>query len=376
MKNILVLLFVSLFLSCNQQEPPRYVINGVFEKGIGEQLLLEELSNQRVIKVIDSARVDSNGKFSFTGDSFGEIKEARLSISGTKFREDFIIEDTIVNVNIWQDSITKFNKPFKFKVERAKEDAIYAKLKANYKDRRTVWGQATNRLVVANRENKISDGELVKARQKLDENFIQEVIDTLSNYPNSYGTYFYIKNYMLRYDPLPSVEEAFNNLSENIKASKEATVFKSEVEEIKRSFVGGTPDDFSIPSLDGGQTTLYEYRGKVLLVDCWATWCGPCIEAMPHIGEIYKEFSPQGLEVLGISYDKDETRWREFLKKNEYITWDQASSLKEWACPSSKVFSVTMIPATILIDKNGVVAGRNLKGEELEAKIKELLALN
>ncbi|QXP66643.1 TlpA disulfide reductase family protein [Polaribacter sp. AHE13PA] len=376
MKNILVFLFASLFLSCNQEEAPRYVINGVFEKGIGEQLLLEELSNQRVIKVIDSARVDSNGKFSFSGDSFGEIKEARLSISGTKFREDFIIEDTIINVTIEQKNVTKLYTKYIFNVERGKEDAIYAKLKANYSERRTVWGVATNRLVRANEANKLSDEELAIARQELDEGFVEEVVDTLSNYPNSYGTYFYIKNYMLRYDPLPSVEEAFNNLSENIKASKEATVFKSEVEEIKRSFVGGTPDDFSIPSLDGGQTTLYEYRGKVLLVDCWATWCGPCIEAMPHIGEIYKEFSPQGLEVLGISYDKDETRWREFLKKNEYITWDQASSLKEWACPSSKVFSVTMIPATILIDKNGVVAGRNLKGEELEAKIKELLALN
>ncbi|MDN3663857.1 TlpA family protein disulfide reductase [Algibacter miyuki] len=376
MKNILALLFVSLFLSCNQQEPPRYVINGVFEKGIGEQLLLEELSNLRIVKTIDTARVDSHGNFSFNGPAFGEIKEARLSIVGTKYKEDFIIEDTIVNVNIWQDSITKFNKPFKFEFDRSKEDAVYAKLKRNYKDRRTVWGNATNRLIVANKQKELSDDELAKARQELDEAFVEEVIDTLSNYSNSYGTYFYIKNYMLRFDPLPSVEEAFNNLSDNIKASKEATVFKKEVEEIKRSFVGGTPDDFSIPALDGSVTSLYQYRGKVLLIDCWATWCGPCIEAMPHIGEVYEKFHPKGLEVLGISYDKDDTKWREFLKKNEYITWDQASSLKEFRCPSAKVFSVTMIPATILIDKNGVVAGRNLKGEELEAKIKELLALN
>ncbi|MEL0650764.1 TlpA disulfide reductase family protein [Algibacter sp. TI.3.09] len=375
MKNALIFLFASLIFSCNQ-EPPHYVINGVFEKGVGKQLLLEEISNLRVVKTIDTVSVDSTGNFAFKGPSFGEIKEARLSIIGTKYKEDFIIEDTIINVTIWQDSITKFNKPFKFEVDRGKEDAVYAKLKHNYKDRRTVWGRATNKLVVANKKNELSDDELAKARQKLDEGFIEEVIDTLSNYPNSYGTYFYIKNYMLRFDPLSSVEEAFNNLSESIKTSKEAMVFKGEVEEIKRSFVGGTPDDFSIPALDGSEISLYQYRGQVLLIDCWATWCGPCIEAMPHIGEIHKEFGPLGLKVLGISYDKDDDKWRNFLKKNEYITWDQASSLKEFRCPSAKVFSVTMIPATILIDKNGVVAGRNLKGDELEAKIKELLTSN
>jgi thiol-disulfide isomerase/thioredoxin len=180
---------------------------------------------------------------------------------------------------------------------------------------------------------------------------------------------------MLRFDSLPFVEKAFNNLSERIKNSSEATVFKSEVEEIKRSHVGGTPNDFSIPSLDGGEITLYQYRGKVLLIDCWATWCGPCIKAMPHIAEIYNEFHTKGLEVLGISYDRDENKWRRFLKKNKYVVWDQASSLNEWKCQSAKVFAVNTIPETILIDKNGVIVARGLKGDELKEKIKEILAV-
>ncbi|MDO5970775.1 hypothetical protein Q4Q35_13240 [Flavivirga aquimarina] len=67
-------------------------------------------------------------------------------------------------------------------------------------------------------------------------------------------------------------------------------------------------------------------------------------------------------------------KWRNFLKKNDYVVWDQASSLNEWKCPSAKIFSVTTIPETILIDKNGVIAARGLKGKELELKIKELLS--
>ncbi|QXP66417.1 TlpA disulfide reductase family protein [Polaribacter sp. AHE13PA] len=372
MKNILIFLLPLLLLfSCNQK--PTYTINGVFKEGIGKKIVLSELSNLRILRIIDSVNVDANGKFTFTGDSFGEIKEARLSIVGTRFREDFIIEDTVINVNIQEKVITEKYTKYLFDLDRGKEDAIYAKLKSNYKKRRTVWGGATNRVVKANAAGEFSNENLVKTRAKLDTDFIDETLNILSNYPDSYGTYFYIKNYMLRFDSLPFVEKAFNNLSERIKNSSEATVFKSEVEEIKRSYVGGTPHDFSIPSLDGGEVSLYQYRGKVLLIDCWATWCGPCIKAMPHIGEVYKKFHPKGLEVLGISYDRDENKWRNFLKKNEYVVWDQASSLKEWSCPSAKVFAVNTIPATILIDKNGVIVARDLKGEELEAKIKEIL---
>jgi len=374
MKKILIVLVVTLLCSC-KQEPAQYVINGVFEKGIGKQLLLEEISNIRVVKAIDSVYVNSKGEFSFKGPAFGEITEARLSIVGTKYKEDFIIEDTIVNVTVLQDSITKNYKPFKFELERGKEDKIYDKLKKNYKARRSVWGPKANRLYVAHKEGKLSDEAYENVSKKLDDEFLAEIIDTLSHYPNSYGSYFYIKNYMLRFDPLSSVEYAFNNLSETIKTSKEATVYKTEVEELKRSYVGGTPDDFSVPGLDGTPISLYQYRGKVLLVDCWATWCGPCIKAMPHIGEVYKKFHSKGLEVLGISYDKDDSKWRNFLAKNDYIVWDQASSLMEWKCESAKVFAVTSIPATILIDKNGVIVARDLKGKELETKIAELLSI-
>ncbi|MEO9571359.1 MAG: TlpA disulfide reductase family protein [Polaribacter sp.] len=373
MKNIfIILLTVLLLFSCNQK--PNYIINGVFKEGIGKKIILEELSNLRTVRVIDSAIVNTNGKFTFKGDSFGEIKEARLSIVDTRFKEDFIIEDTIINVNITDKFITKKYTKYLFDLNRGKEDAIYAKLKSNYKKRRTVWGRASNRVVVANEAGELSNEDLVKTRAKFDADFIDETLNILSNYPDSYGTYFYIKNYMLRFDPLPVVEKAFNNLSDRIKNSKEATVFKLEVEEIKRSFVGGTPKDFSIPSLDGGEISLYQYRGKVLLIDFWATWCGPCVKAMPHIGEVYNKFHPKGLEVLGISYDRDETKWRNFLKKNDYVVWDQASSLLEWKCPSAKIFVINMIPATILIDKNGKIVARDLKGEELETKIEELLA--
>jgi thiol-disulfide isomerase/thioredoxin len=373
MKNIAIVFLTLLLFSCNEKS--HYTINGVFKDGVGKQMLLQDISDQNTIKIIDSTYVDSDGKFSFKGASFGEIKETRLSIADTKFKDDILIEDTIVNLRIVQKVITaKYTKSI-FTVERSKEDALYAKLKATYKTSRTAWAVKYREIVKANKEGKLNDTEFEKASEKLEVDFTDEIIDTLANYPNNYATAFYVKNYMLRFDSNSAVKEAFNNLSEKIKTSKEAMPIILGMEEVKRSHVGGIPKDFSIPSLDGSEINLYQYRGKVLLIDCWATWCGPCIKAMPHIGEIYNKFHPKGLEVLGISYDRDEAKWRNFLKKNEYIVWDQASSLQEWKCPSAKIFAITMIPATILIDKNGVIVARNLKGAELEAKIEKLLSV-
>jgi len=374
--NYIVLILVSLLFSCQQK--PHYIINGVFEEGKGKTILLEDISDVTSIKIIDSSLVDNNGKFKFEGASFGEIKEAKLSIPDSDIKEDLLIEDTIINVKIVTNPATNLNQnkrlKFTFVIDRSKEDKLYLKLKDNYQTRRTQWGIMTNKSVVANREKQITDDELVEARKKLDDEFNNDIIDTLALYPNNYATAFYIKNYMLRYDPLPVVEKAFNAVSEPIKSSNVGLLIKSGIDEIKRSFVGGTPEDFSIPGLDGSPVTLYQYRGKVLLIDCWATWCGPCINAMPHIGEVYKKYHPKGLEVLGISYDGDEEKWRDFLKKNDYIVWDQASSLKEWRCPTAKIFAVTMIPETILFDKNGVIVARGLRGAELEAKIEEVLS--
>lgn len=369
MKNLLLVLLIVISFSCTQN--PHYMINGVFENGIGKQIVLEDISDLSFIKIIDSTRVDDNGKFSFKGPSFGEIKDARLSIAGTKFREDFLIEDTIINVKIAHKIVTKSYTKYLFSVERSKEDALYSKLKANYNTGRSKWANAFR----ANRKKQLNDVELAKADKKIEDEFDNDIIDTLAKYPDAYGTLFYIKNYMLGYESPFLVEKAFNNLSERIQVSKKGTSLKLAIEKMKSSLVGGIPEDFSIPSLDGSTTTLHEYRGKVLLIDFWATWCGPCIKSLPHIGEIYKEFSSKGLSILGISLDKDENKWRKFLKKNDYIVWDQASSIKEWQCPAAKIFGVNTIPATILIDKNGVIVAKGLRGAELEAKITELLSV-
>jgi thiol-disulfide isomerase/thioredoxin len=119
--------------------------------------------------------------------------------------------------------------------------------------------------------------------------------------------------------------------------------------------------------------SLKECLGKVTIVDFWASWCGPCREENPNMVAIYNELHSKGLNVVGVSLDKDAQKWKEAIAKDKLV-WNQVSNLKFWEEPIAKQYKVESIPATFILDAKGNIVAQDLRGEELKAKIKELLA--
>jgi len=132
--------------------------------------------------------------------------------------------------------------------------------------------------------------------------------------------------------------------------------------------------DFELNDLKGNPTKLSNYVGKhkVVLVDFWASWCPPCIRSIPGLLKMYKTYHKKGFEIVGVSLDQNQKDWENKVKELK-ITWPQMSDLKGWNNAGSQLYAVNSIPHLLLIDKDGTIVARNLHGEELEAKIKELL---
>lgn len=118
---------------------------------------------------------------------------------------------------------------------------------------------------------------------------------------------------------------------------------------------------------------MKESLGKITIVDFWASWCAPCRQENPNVVALYKEFHSKGLNIIGVSLDKDAAKWKEAIAKDK-LTWTQVSNLKFWDDPIAAQYNVEAIPATFILDASGKVIAKDLRGQELKSKIAALLA--
>ena len=130
--------------------------------------------------------------------------------------------------------------------------------------------------------------------------------------------------------------------------------------------------DFELPDKDGKTFKLSSLRGKYVLIDFWASRCGPCMREMPNVVKLYKECKGKNFEIVGVSLDQKRDAWLNAVEKNK-MKWTQVSDLKSWATAPVKLCNVSAVPYTVLIDPQGKVIALELRGEELISKVKAVL---
>ncbi len=138
------------------------------------------------------------------------------------------------------------------------------------------------------------------------------------------------------------------------------------------SWVGKTVPELTMPDVNGNDISISSFRGKYLLIDFWASWCGPCRMENPNVVKAYNAFKGKNFTILGVSLDKDKESWKKAISQ-DHLAWSQMSDLKYWNSQAVDIFGFQGIPYNVLVDPSGKVIGESLRGEELDAKLKQVL---
>jgi peroxiredoxin len=154
------------------------------------------------------------------------------------------------------------------------------------------------------------------------------------------------------------------------------SIYVSELKKIadkkRTTDVGSMAPDFTLPTPEGGTFTLSTTRGKYVMIDFWAAWCQPCRHENPNVVALYGKYKEKGFDVVGVSLDREKEAWIKAIA-DDHLVWHQVSELKFWQSEIAQKYGVTAIPCTFLLNKEGKIIAKNLRGEELAKKLEELM---
>jgi thiol-disulfide isomerase/thioredoxin len=164
----------------------------------------------------------------------------------------------------------------------------------------------------------------------------------------------------------------YSNLSDEMKETKAGEYLAKKIEAARKASIGQPIENFKLPNLDGQMVEVASLKGKYVLVDFWASWCGPCRAENPFLKEAYAKYKPKNFEIVGISLDDKRDKWVAAIEKDG-LPWIHVSDLKGWKNVAALSYGITAIPQNFLVDTNGVIIAQNLRGEALAKKLEEII---
>jgi peroxiredoxin len=197
------------------------------------------------------------------------------------------------------------------------------------------------------------------------------VSEYINNNPSSYLTPYIIAKFKLYSADLDELNSMKEGLGEEVDNSIYLTTINSRILDLEKTKVGIEIQDFSQEDKDGNLINISDLSGQYVLIDFWASWCGPCRGENPNVVEAYKKYNKKGFTVLGVSLDTDREKWLQAIK-DDHLDWQHVSDLKGWKNEVADEFGVKSIPFSILIDPEGNILGKNLRDEELQTFLADL----
>ena len=330
-------------------------------------VLQADQNNQPYIK--DSTSVQSNS-FKFKGVS-STPQISYIQVEGVNGYVLAILENGDIKADIDKDDISNS------KVYGTKSNDDFIKYKSETKSLVDVMNNISSEA-----QNAIMSGDVVTAMELEKEYNSKErevmlyewdfIVDNLDSYMSALLLEVFMIENKVNKDSIIDVYESFSNRIKVSDVGKNIADLLSQFEDPIE--VGEIAPDFTAPSIDGPDVTLSNelVNNKVTLLDFWAAWCRPCRIENPNLVRLHKKYKDEGFDIIGVSLDRTREQWEQAVI-DDNLPWTQVSNLNFWNDPVARRYSIRAIPQSYLLNKDGLVMGKNLRGQELEDRILSLL---
>lgn len=324
------------------------------------RIMLKYDYNEKTI--IDTVKI-KKGLFVFTGKLNGPTF-SQMATTDFKFMHDQFIENT------------------KMKLTGIKDSAASVVFSGSpSQDINVAFGKSLNPLydrswVIRGEIDSLSKIDSLAAERKSKEleqvfaNINQKTIEFVKDKPSSIVSLYKLAD-LVNSAESKELNSLYLGLNASLRASSVGKMVGTSIESKMKTEIGVEAMNFTQNDVDGNPISLASLKGKYVLVDFWASWCGPCRAENPNVVKSYNKYKDKGFEILGVSLDQKADKWKEAITKDQ-LTWKQVSDLQGWGNAVAVQYGVRSVPANFLISPAGVIIAKNLRGEDLEKKLAEL----
>ena len=374
MKKLFVIALAAFAVACqdNNKESNEPTFKGsISNVEDSTAIYLSQLGNTGQPQAIDTVMV-KDGKFEIDLPKVDFETLNILTLEGGRGNVIFINENEPIIATVYKDSLRSS------KVEGGKSNELFNDYVSEIKSLRAEMQKMVEQYQANNpnlRQNPALMQEIQQKQKELQENNTGKFQKMISENPQSLVSALILSD-MMNGKSLSTnkFKELFENLDEEVKNSEIGKQLNETIQKATATAVGSKAPEFSAPTPEGEQLALKDALGKITIVDFWASWCKPCRIENPNVVKLYNEYHDKGLNIIGVSLDKNgqKDKWLKAIE-DDGLTWQHVSNLQYWQGPVAQLYNVRSIPATFILDENGVIIAKDLRGEALRAKVSEML---